>query len=44
LYNNDGIWLDLNQNDKLEETEHFKSGDSITVDGQPIRIHIDSER
>jgi len=33
LYNNDGIWLDLNQNDKLEETEHFKNGDSITVDG-----------
>lgn len=44
LYKNDGIWLDLNQNNSLEENERFNSGDTVTVNGEPVRIRVVSER
>jgi len=41
LYKNDGIWLDVNNDGKLdEEKELFKSGSSVTVNDQTFQINL----
>ncbi len=42
LYHDDGIWLDLNGDNRLDEkTELFKDGGAVTLKGKPFRIKLD---
>ncbi len=42
LYHDDGIWLDLNGDNHLDEkTECFKDGSTVTVNGKAVRIALD---
>jgi thiol-disulfide isomerase/thioredoxin len=42
LYRDDGIWLDLNADNRLDErTELFKTGSTVTLKGQSFQVDLD---
>ncbi len=42
LYQQDGIWIDLDRDQKLnKEEEHFTDGATVLVDGRPYVIRLD---